>query len=101
MLSATEEQEQAARAALAELTRQAEPVQAALQAAEIAYGVAAGDVRGLTDVSGAAGWTFETSRMSWHTAAERVSQDVRVAAARQIAGASLIGDVLRPIGVSA
>ncbi len=98
--SATEEQANHAQAALAELRKQAEPLAQAQQAAETAYGVAVAGLRGMTNTNGAAGWTFETSRSHWLTAAERVSQQARVAAARQIAGASLIGDALRPLSMT-
>ncbi len=102
--SASEEQANQAQAALAELRKQAESLVQASAACEVAYGVAVAGLRGMTDTGGAGAWTFEISHMYWLQAADHVAERARVAASRQIAGASVIGDALRPLtttGVSA
>ncbi len=99
-LTATEEQANQAQAALAELRKQAESLVHAQQAAETAFGVAVAGLHRLTDVGGAGAWTFEISHMYWLQAADHVAERARVAASRQIAGASMIGDALRPLSVT-
>ncbi len=86
-------------AAIAEAAH-AEVLAHAQQAAEAAFGVAVAGLHHLTDVTGAGAWTFATSWLYWTQAAERVSTAARVAASRQIAGASLIGDALRPLTIN-